>query len=115
MYTVGLACEINNFSFLNVEFHTIYSFCHTIDVLHQCQLEDLYSLQQTLCLDKFSDHRQIREIWNDNYSRKVVNKNAKQKRSKCGTGTPDNSENAKKTLLKYERRKIYLISSFGTT
>jgi hypothetical protein len=37
---------------------------YTNVVPSKCQLGELYSLQQTLCCNKFLDHQQIREIWN---------------------------------------------------
>jgi hypothetical protein len=39
------------------------------------QYAELYSLQQTLSLGTFSDHLQRREIWNDYFYQKVVNRN----------------------------------------
>jgi hypothetical protein len=50
------------------------------------------------------------------FSRKIVDKNVKQKRSEVWSSEvhPAIQRRKKKTYLKYERRKIYLISSSAT-
>jgi hypothetical protein len=50
-----------------------------------------------------------------NFSRKVVDKNVKQEVQVWSPEIlPTIQRREKKTFLEYERRKIYLISNFGT-
>lgn len=57
MDTVEVTNERCSFRFFNVY--------HTTSVPNQYQLIEIYYLQQTLCLDIFSNHQQMREIWNN--------------------------------------------------
>jgi hypothetical protein len=53
-------------------------------VLHHYQLIELYSIQQTLCTDKFSEYRKIREIRKVNFGTNTANENVRENRSKVG-------------------------------